>query len=159
VPLGRAYGRMVEHARAEIEAHTKHGPISTAIRRLVFEKLLPSRTALGVAGTLLYLYEASGLRWLTRALAATGMLGPSRRPRATGAHGGAALLFSPAGQTFPAEGQQRYRVAFLAGCVANVSFARLNEATVRVLQKNGCEVVNLARTALLRRAAPALGLT
>jgi glycolate oxidase iron-sulfur subunit len=32
-------------------------------------------------------------------------------------------------------------VAFLAGCVANISFARLNEATVRVLQKNGCEVV------------------
>jgi glycolate oxidase iron-sulfur subunit len=32
-------------------------------------------------------------------------------------------------------------VAFLAGCVANVLFARLNEATVRVLQRNGCEVV------------------
>jgi len=32
-------------------------------------------------------------------------------------------------------------VAFVAGCIANVAFARLNEATVRVLQKNGCEVV------------------
>jgi glycolate oxidase iron-sulfur subunit len=32
-------------------------------------------------------------------------------------------------------------VAFLAGCIANVAFARLNEATVRVLQRNGCEVV------------------
>ena len=32
-------------------------------------------------------------------------------------------------------------MAFLAGCIANISFARLNEATVRVLQKNGCEVV------------------
>src|SRR5207248_3008283 len=30
---------------------------------------------------------------------------------------------------------------FLAGCIANISFARLNEATVRVLQRNGCEVV------------------
>jgi glycolate oxidase iron-sulfur subunit len=29
----------------------------------------------------------------------------------------------------------------MAGCIANVCFARLNEATVRVLQKNGCEVV------------------
>jgi glycolate oxidase iron-sulfur subunit len=28
----------------------------------------------------------------------------------------------------------------MAGCIANVSFARLNEATVRVLQKNGCDV-------------------
>ena len=32
-------------------------------------------------------------------------------------------------------------MALLAGCIANVSFARLNEATVRVLQRNGCEVV------------------
>ena len=29
----------------------------------------------------------------------------------------------------------------MAGCIANVSFARLNEATVRVLQKNGCDVI------------------
>jgi glycolate oxidase iron-sulfur subunit len=29
----------------------------------------------------------------------------------------------------------------MAGCIANISFARLNEATVRVLQHNGCEVV------------------
>src|SRR5258708_17641972 len=51
------------------------------------------------------------------------------------------FFFSQIGKTFPAEGEQRYRVAFLAGCIANISFARLNEATVRVLQKNGCEVV------------------
>ncbi|MGH9721572.1 MAG: (Fe-S)-binding protein, partial [Bryobacteraceae bacterium] len=45
------------------------------------------------------------------------------------------------GKTFPAEGERRHRVALMAGCIANVSFARLNEATIRVLQKNGCEVV------------------
>jgi len=32
-------------------------------------------------------------------------------------------------------------VAFFAGCIANLSFARLNDATVRVLARNGCEVV------------------
>jgi glycolate oxidase iron-sulfur subunit len=51
------------------------------------------------------------------------------------------FFFREIGKTFPAEGKQRYRVAFMAGCIANVSFARLNEATVRVLQRNGCEVV------------------
>jgi glycolate oxidase iron-sulfur subunit len=44
------------------------------------------------------------------------------------------------GSVFPANGERKYRVAFLAGCIANISFARLNEATVRVLQNNGCEV-------------------
>jgi glycolate oxidase iron-sulfur subunit len=51
------------------------------------------------------------------------------------------FFFSQIGRTFPPEGQRRHRVAFLAGCIANFSFARLNEATVRVLQRNGCEVV------------------
>ena len=51
------------------------------------------------------------------------------------------FFFRQIGQTFPAEGERKYRVAMMAGCIANVSFARLNEATVRVLQKNGCEVV------------------
>ena len=50
------------------------------------------------------------------------------------------FFFRQIGKTFPAEGERRYRVAMMAGCIANVSFARLNEATVRVLQKNGCEV-------------------
>jgi glycolate oxidase iron-sulfur subunit len=50
------------------------------------------------------------------------------------------FFFREYGKVFPATGTQRYRVAFVAGCVANVSFARLNEATVRVLQANGCEV-------------------
>src|SRR5215469_18968672 len=44
------------------------------------------------------------------------------------------------GRVFPAQGESKYKVAFLSGCIANVCFARLNEATVRVLQANGCEV-------------------
>jgi glycolate oxidase iron-sulfur subunit len=45
------------------------------------------------------------------------------------------------GTVVPPVGPRRYRVAFFAGCIANLSFARLNDATVRVLARNGCEVV------------------
>ena len=45
------------------------------------------------------------------------------------------------GSVVPAEDKQQYRVAFFAGCIANLAFARLNDATVRVLARNGCEVV------------------
>jgi len=68
---------------------------------------------------------------LAGALGEIAQLAPSAEPP---------FFFSQIGKTFPPEGPQRYRVAFLAGCIANVTFARLNEATVRVLQKNGCEV-------------------
>jgi glycolate oxidase iron-sulfur subunit len=41
---------------------------------------------------------------------------------------------------FPARGQRRHKVALLTGCLADQLFADVNEATVRVLTENGCEV-------------------
>jgi glycolate oxidase iron-sulfur subunit len=41
----------------------------------------------------------------------------------------------------PAKGPKRYRVGVLAGCVMRVLFHETNTATVRVLQRNGCEVL------------------
>src|SRR5260370_991293 len=40
-----------------------------------------------------------------------------------------------------AQGKRRARVAVFAGCISQVSFAALHEATIRVLTTNGCEVV------------------
>jgi glycolate oxidase iron-sulfur subunit len=140
-PSGVPYGRMVEDARAAIEAQARRGPVARRLRSFVFERLLQSPRLLSAAGAALYLYEASGLKLLTRGLGMMHMLGrlgdlvelaPSAEPP---------FFFSQIGVTFPAEGQRRRSVAFVAGCIANVAFARLNEATVRVLQKNGCEVV------------------
>src|SRR3954467_7145304 len=140
-PSGVPYGRMVEHARAELESVARRSWLARKLRRLVFVRLLQSRGALSVAGTMLYLFEMSGLKALMRGMGQLKLLGrlgdlmqltPSAEPP---------FFFSQIGRTFPAEGERKHRVAFLAGCIANVSFARLNEATIRVLQKNGCEVV------------------
>ena len=51
------------------------------------------------------------------------------------------FFFSKLGRTFPAIGTRRARVALFAGCIAQVSFTALHEATIRVLTANGCEVV------------------
>jgi glycolate oxidase iron-sulfur subunit len=48
---------------------------------------------------------------------------------------------APQGQIYPAEGTPRYHVALLAGCIMSTAFAEVHEATIRVLQKNGCEVL------------------
>jgi glycolate oxidase iron-sulfur subunit len=140
-PSGVPYGRMVEDARAQIEAQRPRGWLAEQTRRFVFDHLLQSRALMTTAGAGLYLYQVSGMRALVRGLASLKLLGrlgdlAQLAPRAE-----APFFFSQVGKTFPAEGQKRHRVAFLAGCIANVAFARLNEATVRVLQKNGCEVV------------------
>ena len=139
-PSGVPYGRMVERARAEIEVRVPRGPIVSRLRAFLFGHLIQSRALLSLAGTVLYLYEVSGLKTLARALGLMKMLGrvgdvvqlaPSADPP---------FFFSQIGKTFAADGVRRYRVAFFTGCVANVTCARLHEATVRVLQRNGCEV-------------------
>jgi glycolate oxidase iron-sulfur subunit len=138
-PSGVSYGRLVEAARAEIEANTRRPWLTRLTRNFVFCKLLSSPALMTAAGTLLYAWQVSGLQKLVRVSgllrgrlgAREALLPPAQIP----------FFFRETGRTFPAAGERRFRVALLSGCVANVSFARLNEATVRVLQKNGCEVV------------------
>jgi glycolate oxidase iron-sulfur subunit len=132
---------MVEAAREQIELYRTRSAIQEFYRKVVFEKLLPSRSALQVAGGVLYLYQITGLQKLARF---TGILKPfgnlakldSMSPNAE-----IPFFYSKIGRTYKALGERRFRVAFVAGCIANVAFARLNEATVRVLQRNHCEVV------------------
>jgi len=135
-PSGVPYGRMVEDARAQIESRKERGRAARWLQDFVFRKLLVSPRMMMAAGTTLYIAERIGLKALAGILlggrlGGIAQLAPSAEPP---------FFFSQIGQTLPASGEQRYRVAFLAGCIANVSFARLNEATVRVLRKNGCEV-------------------
>jgi len=140
-PSGVRYGRMVEDARAQIEAQRPRGRISRMVRRFVFGHLLQSRATLSVVGTFLYLYEASGIKALVRGMGFLKLLGRIGALEQLAPSADPPFFFSQIGRTFPAQGERRHRVALMAGCIANVAFARLNEATVRVLQKTGCEVV------------------
>jgi len=140
-PSGVEYGKLIEGARAQLEANTKRSWASRTLRTFLFEKLLQSPGMLTFAGSMLYLYQASGLQKLIRLSHVTKLMGTLGNLEELTPSAQIPFFFSKIGKTFPAEGEQRYRVALMAGCIANVSFARLNEATVRVLQKNGCEVV------------------
>ncbi len=137
-PSGVKYGRLIEAARSDIEQRTTRPLLQRITRKLVFDYLLPSRTLLRVAGAGLWIYQRSGLQRLIRAsgilserLGEVESLAPSVETP---------FFYRHMGRVFPAHGEQKHRVALLSGCIANLCFARLNEATVRVLQANGCEV-------------------
>ncbi|MDQ2712182.1 MAG: heterodisulfide reductase-related iron-sulfur binding cluster [Acidobacteriota bacterium] len=140
-PSGVPYGRMIEAARAQIRHSEKRSWFTRLTKKFIFEMLLPSRTALQFAGAGMFAYQATGLQRLLRATGILKLFGKLANVEALAPNAEIPFFYSKIGRTFPALGQQRYRVAFLSGCIANVAFARLNEATVRVLQKNGCEVV------------------
>jgi glycolate oxidase iron-sulfur subunit len=96
----------------------------------VFEHVLPSRLITRIAALGLRAMQALRVRLPGRLGELTALAPKVERP----------FFYRNIGRVFPAEGERKHRVAFLSGCIANVCFARLNEATVRVLQANGCEV-------------------
>jgi glycolate oxidase iron-sulfur subunit len=140
-PSGVPYGRMIEAARAELHAQVEKPWLERTVSDFVFGRILVSRGWLKVAGALLYLYQSTGLRTLVQGSGILKLFGKLGRIEHLAPSVDVPFFFDNIGRVFPAEGERRYRVALLSGCIANVAFARLNEATVRVLQKNGCEVV------------------
>jgi glycolate dehydrogenase iron-sulfur subunit len=139
-PSGVEYGRLVEAARGQIEKCYKRPWLESVLRSFFFYFLLPNPGRLKFMGRLLRFYQLSGLETVTRGilrpfpgcLANVARLAPRMEKP---------FFTERLGTVVPAVGERRYRVAFFAGCIANLSFARLNDATVRVLARNGCEVV------------------
>jgi glycolate oxidase iron-sulfur subunit len=139
-PSGVEYGKLVEYARAKIENEYERPWPTRMMRKFVFQKLLPFPARMASAAKLLRFYQRSGLQRAARGTGLLRLFGLAKResllPKIDDE-----FFFDKLGRTFPAAGERRARVAFFAGCIANVTFSKLNEATIRVLTANGCEVV------------------
>jgi glycolate oxidase iron-sulfur subunit len=139
-PSGVEYGRLIEFARAEIEDKYRRPFFSRVARNFVYRRLLPYPRRIAMAGRFARFYQRSGLQRVARGSGVLRLLGLADRERLM-PRCSSEFFFSRLGKTFPAIGQKRARVAFFAGCLAQVSFTELNDATIRVLQANGCEVI------------------
>ncbi len=139
-PSGVEYGKLVEATRAQIEQHYPRPPHARLIRWFVFQKLLPYPRRIAALARVLRLYQRSGMARLARATGILKLCGLHQRERLLPPID-ADFFFSRLGKTYPAQGVQRARVAFFGGCLAQVTFTALNDATIRVLQANGCQVV------------------
>jgi glycolate oxidase iron-sulfur subunit len=139
-PSAVNYGKLVEHARARIERDYKRPLLSRLARNFVYRRLLPYPERITMAAKLVRIYQRSGLQTAARATGLLKLFGLAERelflPPVD-----RQFFFDQLGKTISAQGARRARVAFFAGCVANVTFTALNEATIRVLTANGCEVV------------------
>jgi len=133
-PSGVKYGRIAEAARAAI------GPpgskLARTVANLAFTQLLPFPSRLRLAARLLRFYQRSG------AARIAGKILPKRlREMSAMLPAVPNRFFVPEVEVFPAIGARRARVGMLGGCVMSVLFSEIDAATLRVLRKNGCEVV------------------
>jgi glycolate oxidase iron-sulfur subunit len=140
-PSGVRYDLIIEEAR-EARERALPRPLADRLHRAIIFAVFPYPARLRVVAALLLLYARSGLQWLLRASGLLRLL--SRRlaaldalaPRVGGRH-----LVPRLPAVTPAVGPRRLRVGLVTGCVQGVFFPNVNEATVRVLAAEGCEVV------------------
>ncbi|MEO6913591.1 MAG: (Fe-S)-binding protein [Candidatus Baltobacteraceae bacterium] len=138
-PSGVQYGQLVEDARAKVARAV--APTASAKATFVRRSALGLFNNLGTlrfAATLLRFYQRSGLQSLARGSGLLRALGldqmEAQSPNISDRY------FVPRDQRYEVENPKL--TAFLhAGCVMQVAFAGVNEATVRVLNRAGCSVV------------------
>jgi glycolate oxidase iron-sulfur subunit len=109
------------------------------VRRLLLRGVFPFPERLRALGRLGKLYQRSGLQRVARRL---GLI-PTRLSEVE-------ALMPPLSERFfePPDGEwlraqespARHRVGLLSGCIMSVAFADVDRATVRVLNRNGCDV-------------------
>jgi glycolate oxidase iron-sulfur subunit len=141
-PSGVAYGQLLEPARTQIERATaaSQPPARTFTRALTLGTLFTHLWTMRLAAAFLRFYQRSGLRAFARSSGLLRALGldalEALAPEISG------RFFVPSGQRWRAAQQPPKATAFVhAGCIMQVAFADWNEATVRVLQRAGCDVI------------------
>ncbi|MCG6872405.1 MAG: glycolate oxidase subunit GlcF [Gammaproteobacteria bacterium] len=129
-PSSVNYMHLADHARRHIEDQYRR-PLGDRLLRWMLARVLPypRRFRLVLRGARMMRPLASVLpnRW-------RGMLdlAPARLPPASR---------NDLPQVFPAAGEHRKRVALLTGCAQRALNTGINDATIRILQRHGCEVV------------------
>jgi glycolate oxidase iron-sulfur subunit len=129
-PSGVNYMHLVDHGRRHIEEHYRRPLVERLLRRVLGEVLSnPARfraalRAARLARPFKALMPARLRAMLELAPRSISPPSPADRP-----------------QIFPAAGERRLRVALLPGCAQQVLAPEINEATIRLLTRHGCEVV------------------
>jgi len=129
-PSGVNYMHLVDHARRWIEQNYRRPWSERALRWLL--RVVLSRPSLFRVALHGAVRAKPFSRFSPARLAPLFALGPGSVPAAS---------WTDRARVFPAEGGRRMRVALLPGCAQRVLSPEINEATVRLLIRHGCEVV------------------
>lgn len=144
-PSGVPFGVLMEQARAAYEESGRRSWRQRMTMRLAYRSLLPKQRRLRLIFGLMRLYQRSGLQALARRSGVLRLFGRMGAMEAMTPPLPSGRFLRELKPTMPAQGERRYRVGFVAGCVMQPMFADVNAATVRVLTRNGCEVITPKR--------------
>ncbi len=140
-PSGVRYGELLEPARTQIVRATaaERTPAARFGRAFLIGALFSHLGLMRFAAALTRFYQRSGLQAFARSSGILRLLKlqdlEALAPRMS------APFFVPAEQRFAAHGTAKMTAFFHAGCIMHVAFADWNEASVRVLNRAGIDVI------------------
>ena len=129
-PSGVRYDVLIEETRAQVERQYSR-PLGEKLLRKALFSLFPYPRRLKVALALLLVATWTGLKRVLQRLRLIPSITPPVSMR---------QLLARLPERVAPRGEKRMSVAMVAGCVQRVFFPGVNEATLRVLSAEGCEV-------------------
>lgn len=140
-PSGVQYDKLISATRHQVERNYNRSLPDKLVRQLIFS-LFPNPDLLRILLFPLLVYQKLGV---SKLLQATGLI-KAISPRLAAMESILPEITLKSFQdnlpdVIPAKGEKRYRVGVILGCVQRLFFSPVNEATVRVLTANGCEVI------------------
>ncbi len=141
-PSGVQVGSLIETARGQ--AHAAYPPVGRAgtVERIFLRGVFPHRSRLRAIGKFIRFYQRSGLRTVVRKTGALSVLPhAAREMEAVIPEIAADMAVDALPERIPARDAKKGTAVLFTGCVMDVFFAHVNEATARVAVRNGLEVL------------------
>ncbi|BAQ60116.1 glycolate dehydrogenase [Geminocystis sp. NIES-3708] len=139
-PSGVQYDQLIAAVRPQVERNQPRNPWENFLRSIIFN-LFPYPERLSIFLPLLWFYQVSGLQTLVRKIGILKFFPRIASMESILPRINLKSLNKKYPDIIPAKDEKRYRVGVVLGCVQRLFFDPVNEATVRVLTANGCEVV------------------
>ncbi|NQW23907.1 MAG: 4Fe-4S dicluster domain-containing protein [SAR202 cluster bacterium] len=140
-PSGVPYGRIMEHTRAQVKAAGLQSKELRRVSRFFLQTTLTHPWKLRLGAHLIRIYQRLGIQKLLRLSHLLYLLPGGIAKLESNLPPMGRKFFGPSATVHPAQGEKKMTVALLSGCVMPLMQGPTMEATVRVLTRNGCDVV------------------
>ena len=140
-PSGVPYGNLIEATMQQVADRRSPGYVNGKIATLALNKLLPNQTLLSVVIGGMRMYQRFGVQKVMRKSGLLNLLPGNMGELEDSMPTLPNEVFKASGQVYRARGEVKAKVALLSGCVMPLIHGPEMNAVVRVLTRNGCEVV------------------
>ena len=140
-PSGVPYGNLIEATMQQVADRREPGYLNSKIASFALRKLLPNQNFLSMVVGSMRFYQRFGMRRAMRRSGLLRLLPGNMGELEDSLPELPSEVFKAQGQEYAAKGARKARVALLSGCVMPLIHGPQMNAVVRVLSRNGCDVV------------------